>query len=146
MTYHVRKRYYVTQAFVLAGWFLMITWAWFRRGADIELLWVAAGMPAILSAIVIYGLVKQSGVPVVQTDADEIKINNIFVGPQTLQWALVSGLKKYPLLGYKVEAVGNSVDKFGHHAKANPPGGELGEPAQGVSCKRYAVVGTDALG
>lgn len=84
-------------------------WLSFEQDGDSGLLWIAACIPMVLVGILSYGFVMQSRIPVVQTTSEEITVNNAFTNSRTVQWQLVTNLKKYPIFGYKLESIGRSL-------------------------------------
>jgi hypothetical protein len=107
--YHVRRLHYVTQSLIPAAWLVVLAGIVIERDGDHEWIWLVAAMPLVLSGIFIYAAVKQSKTPLVQTTADEIRVNNVWRSPEAVSWGLVTGLKRYPVLGYKLEAIGESI-------------------------------------
>ena len=84
---------------------LMVT----AKGGDVETTLFVAAITAVLAGIFIYAAYKQSKTPVVETNANEIKIHYVWRNPEKVSWSLVTGLKKYALLGYKLETLGESI-------------------------------------
>jgi hypothetical protein len=107
--YRTRKLHYVAQSLIPAAWLVVLAGIVIVRGGDHEWIWLVAAVPVVLGGIFIYAAVKQSKTPLVQTTADEIRVNNVWRSPEAASWGLVTGLKWYPVLGYKLETIGGSI-------------------------------------
>jgi len=107
--YHVRRVHYITQSLIPASWLIVLAGIVIGKGGDYEWIWLVAAMPLVLGGMFIYASVKQSKTPLVQTNADEIRVNNVWRSPEAVSWGLVTGLKRYPVLGYKLMAIGGSI-------------------------------------
>lgn len=108
MIYRVRKLHYLTQAMIPAGWLGVMIW-FIVTGKDLQDVLFAAAITAVFSAIFDHALYRQSRTPVAEIDAEGIRVHNVWHNPQHASWPLVVRLKKYPVLGYKLEAAGKDI-------------------------------------
>lgn len=79
------------------------------QGKDVESILLVAAIAIAFTAIFIYSVVKQVKTPLVITDEDGILVQNVWRTPEKAAWDLIASVKKYPLLGYKLETLGRDV-------------------------------------
>lgn len=109
MKYNACKHYYISQSIIPVGWLVIVTWLTITQGKDIESILLVAAIALAIMTIFIYSLVKQVKTPLVITDDDGILIQNVWRAPEKAAWALVVRIKKYPILGYKLETLGRNI-------------------------------------
>lgn len=109
MIYHVRKVHYFTQSIIPLGWVVIVAWLTITQGKDIESIFLVGAIAVVFTVIFIYSFIKQSQTPLVVTDEDGILIQNVWRTPEKTTWDLVTHVKKYPVLGYKLETLGRGI-------------------------------------
>ena len=109
MIYRVRKLHYLTQSIIPAGWLVIVVWLTLKKSQDIGSILLAAGIATAFLVIFIYAMIKQLKTPLIETTDTKIKVHNVWKKPDQVTWDLIIGIKKYPLLGYKLETISGGI-------------------------------------